>query len=80
MCSIAGMINLNKNKIKGLEQKLEVLNKIQKHRGPDGQGIWKNKREFVGLAHQRLSIIDIHNGKQPMRDEAGNWVCFNGEI
>ena len=80
MCSIAGMINYKGKKIQGLRKKLEVMNQIQAHRGPDGEGIWEHKNQFVGLAHRRLSIIDIDNGKQPMTDEYGNWVCFNGEI
>ena len=80
MCSIAGMINYKGKKIQGLRKKLEVMNQIQAHRGPDGEGNWEHKNQFVGLAHRRLSIIDIDNGKQPMTDEYGNWVCFNGEI
>ena len=37
-------------------------------------------RRHVGLAHRRLSIIDLASGDQPMSDEAGNWISFNGEI
>ena len=35
MCSISGILNLNRNPIKNLSNKLNVLNKIQSHRGPD---------------------------------------------
>ena len=56
------------------------MNQLQAHRGPDGMGIWLHKHQNIGLAHTRLSIIDLDNGKQPMNDEYGNWVCFNGEI
>lgn len=80
MCSIAGIINYKGKKIQGLKRKLEVMNQIQAHRGPDGEGIWLHENQNVGLAHRRLSIIDLDNGKQPMTDECGNWVCFNGEI
>ena len=80
MCSIAGMIELSGNRIPGLSHKLNVMNELQAHRGPDGHGVWKREAENVGLAHCRLSIIDIASGQQPMTDHHGNWVCFNGEI
>ena len=80
MCSIAGMIDLAGNRIPGLAHKLKVMNELQAHRGPDGNGIWMREAENVGLAHCRLSIIDIASGQQPMTDHHGNWVCFNGEI
>lgn len=82
MCSIAGMINLNTRKIGNLDQKLNVMNQLQKHRGPDDSGIWLNDEEYVGLAHNRLSIFDLSkDGHQPMKDmQSGNVICFNGEI
>lgn len=80
MCSIAGLISLKGGRISGLEKKLNVMNDLQAHRGPDGQGVWMRQDESVGLAHRRLSIIDIAGGQQPMTDGHGNWVCFNGEI
>lgn len=53
------------------------------HRGPDdegffeaGSGDWR-----VGLAHRRLSIIDLSTGHQPLCNEDGSvWIVFNGEI
>lgn len=49
------------------------------HRGPDGQGFTINSN--VGLAHARLSIIDLVGGAQPMTNEDRSvWVTFNGEI
>lgn len=49
------------------------------HRGPDGQGLHLDGP--VGLAHARLSIIDLAGGDQPMANEDGSvWVVFNGEI
>lgn len=49
-------------------------------RGPDGQGIWTQGR--VGLAHRRLSVIDLsESGSQPMKDpELGLAIVFNGCI
>ncbi len=82
MCSIAGMIDLNRGKIDNISHKLKTMNILQKHRGPDDSGIWIYSDYSIGLAHNRLSIIDLTDcGHQPMKDaESGNVVCFNGEI
>lgn len=49
------------------------------HRGPDGCGVWVD--DGIALAHQRLAIIDIVGGAQPMVSSSGRWVLvFNGEI
>src|SRR6185436_4217795 len=49
------------------------------HRGPDGTGIYQDGD--VGLAHARLSIIDLEGGRQPIHNEDKTvWVVFNGEI
>lgn len=80
MCGIGGAHTLGKGEIPQLTKKLEVLNKLQTHRGPDGSGIWTNKDNSVGFAHRRLSIIDVENGSQPMSHPSGNCVTYNGEI
>ncbi len=80
MCGIAGVISLEGTKIPNLRRSLEVLNHLQCHRGPDGEGIWLHSEEIVGLAHRRLSVIDLETGQQPMGDRTGNWVTYNGEI
>ncbi|MBY3530793.1 asparagine synthase (glutamine-hydrolyzing) [Rhizobium laguerreae] len=49
------------------------------HRGPDGEGI--DVFPQAGLAHRRLAIVDLRNGRQPMSSENGRFVIsFNGEI
>ena len=52
------------------------------HRGPDDAGEWWSADRRVGLAHRRLSIIDLTAaGRQPMKDPSGTLsVVFNGEI
>lgn len=49
------------------------------HRGPDGYGFHVD--EDIGLAHARLSIIDLATGDQPIHNPARTvWTVFNGEI
>ena len=50
-----------------------------RHRGPDDRGTYFNGP--VGFGHQRLSIIDLDGGQQPMCNEDETiWIVFNGEI
>lgn len=56
------------------------MNRLLRHRGPDGEGLWQHPDRYVGFAHRRLKIIDLSTGDQPMTDAAGNWVTYNGEI
>ena len=52
---------------------------IIRHRGPDGFGFFQDER--VGLAHARLSIIDLAGGQQPLANEDKSvWITFNGEL
>ena len=52
---------------------------IISHRGPDDYGTYVDGN--VGLAHRRLSIIDLSSGHQPMSDPSEQvWIVFNGEI
>ncbi len=49
------------------------------HRGPDAEGFYFG--EGIGLAHRRLSIVDVATGQQPLANEDETvWVVFNGEI
>ena len=81
MCGIAGTLELSGHRIPDLAGRLAVMNAWQRHRGPDGEGAWSHSAGHVGLAHRRLSIIDLSaGGHQPMTDAAGNWITFNGEI
>ena len=77
MCGIAGIINLNGKPVP--EDILIRMNNAQAHRGPDDHGILIDRN--VGLAHRRLSIIDLSQGHQPLGNEDGRiQIVFNGEI
>ncbi len=81
MCGIAGFISLNNQPVSAATRCLDVMNHLQRHRGPDGKGTWVHKQSHVGFGHRRLSIIDLTEAAgQPMTDGQGNWVTFNGEI
>ena len=75
MCSILGQINFEENKINHKE--IMNLNSMLKHRGPDDEGYYRDAN--TSLAFNRLSIIDLKNGNQPVNTY--NIVSiFNGEI
>lgn len=80
MCGVGAILNLRGEPTRILASGLAAINTLQAHRGPDGHAIWMHERQHVGLAHRRLSVIDLATGDQPMADEAGNWISFNGEI
>lgn len=76
MCGIAGILNCN-NAVNS--NVLLSMAEVIKHRGPDDSGEFIDAN--IGLAHRRLSIIDIEDGKQPMQDSSGRYtIVFNGEI
>ena len=78
MCGIAGYFNLQAP-TEGSLRLLERMIWSLRHRGPDGFGFFQD--EQVGLAHARLSIIDLEGGWQPICNEDKSiWVIFNGEI
>lgn len=81
MCGIAGIKLTASNKGETLGRWLKIMNKLQAHRGPDGEGVWVSGHGDVGLSHRRLTIIDLTPAaSQPMRTEAGLVITYNGEI
>ena len=68
MCGIAGLFALNSKSIS--KDILIQMRDTMVHRGPDGKGIWVSDDARVGLAHRRLSIIDLDpRAAQPMCNE-----------
>jgi len=80
MCGIAGIVSVNGTPLHNIQSRLDVMNQLQAHRGPDGEGVWNHPNNHIGFGHRRLSIIDLQTGSQPMIGEAGNVICYNGEI
>ena len=76
MCGIAGYLG------RGSRERLALASLRQAHRGPDGDGLWLDRGQDVGLAHRRLAILDLSpTGAQPMTSADGSVVItFNGEI
>lgn len=78
MCGICGIYNFRTKEPADLDL-LKAMNNTLVHRGPDDEGFYVSGS--VGLAHRRLSIIDLGGGHQPMTNEDKTiWVVFNGEI
>jgi asparagine synthase (glutamine-hydrolysing) len=77
MCGIAGIVRID-----GTEVDPDVLTSMAEtlaHRGPDDRG--QVVLGPVGLAHRRLSVIDLDGSPQPMRSADGRFtLAFNGEI
>ena len=78
MCGIAGIFNY-RDSIPVDHFQLKRMADSMIHRGPDDEGFFIGGP--IGLAHRRLSIIDLAGGHQPMSNEDDSiWVVFNGEI
>ncbi|MCS6934783.1 MAG: asparagine synthase (glutamine-hydrolyzing) [Chitinophagales bacterium] len=79
MCGISGFHSASRA-ITGAD--LCAINQALAHRGPDAEGIYLNENETAGLAHRRLSIIDLSAAaNQPMRSACGRYlIVFNGEV
>jgi asparagine synthase (glutamine-hydrolysing) len=82
MCGVAGVFVYKKSYELVSEDELNKVSRHMKSRGPDDNGCWYSKDHKVGLAHRRLSIIDLTDkAKQPMaKADHGLVISFNGEI
>ena len=79
MCGIAGFISLNSSIT---EARLRQATQLIQHRGPDAEGFYFSDDNSVGLAHRRLSILDLSAAaNQPMFSANGRYcIVFNGEV
>jgi len=78
MCGIVGIYHFKQQAVSSVI--LNKMNQTMLHRGPDGDGMWVDTH--IGLAHRRLSIIDLSaHGHQPMMCETGRYIIsYNGEV
>ena len=81
MCGIAGYVGPLATSDAGADVLRNMAHAIA-HRGPDDSGFFLDAGRGIGLAHRRLSIVDLSPaGHQPMTSESGRFVIvFNGEI
>src|SRR5262249_17238616 len=78
MCGIAGIVAADRLHPDD-SRRLVAMRDVITHRGPDDAGIFRDGR--AGLAHRRLSIVDLAAGHQPLANEDESiWIVFNGEI
>ena len=78
MCGIAGWVDYQESRLEAALL-LEQMKAAIEHRGPDEEGSYLDSRAALGM--QRLAIIDLAGGQQPMSNEDGTiWIVFNGEI
>ena len=81
MCGIAGILQYRDGARVEARDVLAVRD-AQRHRGPDGEGLWISPDGRIGLGHRRLAIVDLSPlGIQPMATPDGRLrIVFNGEI
>ena len=81
MCGILAILKLDPAHTNSSDLRNQALSLVKKirHRGPDWSGIYDD--EFAIVAHERLSIVDVEHGAQPLIDQKnGNVLAVNGEI
>ncbi|WP_037319393.1 asparagine synthase B [Salegentibacter sp. Hel_I_6] len=74
MCGILAVIGKRLS-----EEKISGLSKRMLHRGPDESDVHVTEEGYV-LSHERLSIVDLETGKQPIQGTSTAWMVHNGEI
>lgn len=91
MCGIFGAVHLRGWLDPAIRDRLLQLSDLVQYRGPDGSGcltldVKGGQTDSPGrfdafLAHRRLAIIDLSpDGRNPLTDNDGHWIIFNGEI
>ncbi len=79
MCGITGKAQFGGAAVHAPRELLAAMIGEITHRGPDDYGLYRDDR--VGMAHARLSLVDLVTGQQPMANTDGTtWIVFNGEI
>jgi len=74
MCGILAIIGKGKD-----VELVKVMSKRMSHRGPDESDLHITEKGHI-LSHERLSIIDLHSGRQPIKGTSTAYMVHNGEI
>jgi asparagine synthase (glutamine-hydrolysing) len=78
MCGIACILDICSDPI-SLREKAVAMARLLRHRGPDWSGVFADDHAI--LAHERLSIVDVEHGAQPLANRANTLIlAVNGEI
>jgi asparagine synthase (glutamine-hydrolysing) len=78
MCSIFGVLELRQD-VSSVRKMALQQSRLLRHRGPDWSGIYT--ADNAVLAHERLAIVDVNTGAQPLLSESGQQaLAVNGEI
>jgi len=82
MCGILAVFgNNNSSDFDEKREHFLKLSKLIRHRGPDWNGIYLNSNKNILITHERLSIVGIDSGTQPIISKNGQYVLsVNGEI
>ena len=77
MCAVVAILDIQRNPHDLRARALQLARRLR-HRGPDWSGIYAD--ECAVLAHERLAIVDVESGAQPLHSDSGKVLCVNGEI
>ena len=77
MCAVVAILAI-KGEPHALRARALQLARRVRHRGPDWSGIYADDQAV--LAHERLAIVDVESGAQPLQSDSGKVLCINGEI
>jgi asparagine synthase (glutamine-hydrolysing) len=82
MCGLVAIVSYGEDAPPVNQSELLAMCEAMVSRGPDGAGFWLSPNRRIGLAHRRLSLLDLSKaGAQPMVSEGGSLrIVFNGEI
>jgi asparagine synthase (glutamine-hydrolysing) len=79
MCGVFCLFDLERDAAPAARELALKQARLLRHRGPDWSGMWSGDRAV--MAHERLAIVDVLHGAQPLRSIDGHLVlAVNGEI
>ena len=81
MCGISGILSLDGKPINNLENRIQLMTKLLRHRGPDQEGTFISKKKNFALSNNRLSIVSPKEKiNLPFTKNNNEFLSFNGEI